>query len=199
MQLFSEDDNDIPLGANNTLWTPSRMVQYDFTRRKNCHILYSVMFYKKYDAIFTCGTPIMSCTTVHPTQEIHTWKKLRPTVRTTMCKLIYIKIPGPCRRIPRQPTEETSARMTFRNIFPFKNERGPLRLDLLCKSKTILHKSKLKFTWTERDREREKKMSIICLFNSDNSLKNIQFFFTFGVFLSDISIYLRCRILMSIN
>lgn len=76
LQLFSEDDNDIPLGANNTLWTPSRMVQYDFTRRKNCHILYSVMFYKKYDAIFTCGTPIMSCTTVHPTQEIHTWKEI---------------------------------------------------------------------------------------------------------------------------
>lgn len=166
LQLFSEDDNDIPLGANNTLWTPSRMVQYDFTRRKNCHILYSVMFYKKYDAIFTCGTPIMSCTTVHPTQEIHTWKKITSHSPHHNVQVdIYIKIPGPCRRIPRQPTEETSARMTFRNIFPFKNERGPLWLDLLCKSKTILHKSKLKFTWTFRKSEREKKkLSIICLF-----------------------------------
>lgn len=38
--------------------------------------------------------------------------------------------------------------------FPFKNERGPLWLDLLCKSKTILHKSKLKFTWTLRKRKK---------------------------------------------
>lgn len=115
---------------------------------------------------------------------------------------IYIKIPGPCRRIPRQPTEETSARMTFRNIFPFKNERGPLWLDLLCKSKTILHKSKLKFTWTFRKRERERKEKIVdhmSFLTVTTHWRIYLFFFTFEVFLSDISIYLRCRILMSIN
>lgn len=69
--------------------------------------------------------------------------------------------------------------MTFRNIFPFKNERGPLWLDLLCKSKTILHKSKLKFTWTFRKRERKEKIVDHVFFNSDNSLKNILLFFFF--------------------
>lgn len=89
----------------------------------------------------------------------------------------FIKIPGPCRQIPWQPAEETSARMMLRNIFPFKNERGPLWLDLLCKSKTILHKSKLKFTWTLR--EKEKKCRSYVFLKSDNSLKNIHLFFFF--------------------
>lgn len=163
------------------------MVHYDFTRRKICHILYSVMFYKKYYAIFTCGTPIMSCTTVHPTQEIHTWKKNH--VPQCAPQRAFIKIPGPCRQIPWQPAEETTARMTLRNIFPFKNERGPLWLDLLCKSKTILHKSKLKFTWTLG--EKEKKCRSYVFLKSDNSLKNIHlfFFFTFDVFLRHLFLF----------
>lgn len=93
------------------------------------------------------------------------------------CASRYIKIPGPCRRIPRQPTEETSAKMTFRNIFPFKNERGPLWLDLLCKSKTILHKSKLKFTWTFRKSEREKKKLSIMSFLTVTTHWRIYLFF----------------------
>lgn len=155
------------------------MVQYDFTGRKNCHILYSVMFYKKYDAIFTCGTPIMSCTTVHPTQEIHTWKKITSHSPHHNVQVDIYKDPG---ALPPN-TEATHRRDKCQNdvqkYFSLQEwERSAVvRFIMQIENYTSSIKIKVHLNIQKARERKEKNCRSYVFFNSDNSLKNISFFF----------------------